>query len=162
MRSSYPWSRTLIAGFVGGVALIAGLIIFFGPAQSILANPEYQSAKMIAVFFELEPLPRSGTQPLALAVGLLLIGVLHGAVYAWVAPALPGVGWRKGFAYGLVLWCLMIVWFEFFMLWNVLHEPLPLILLEGALWMLTLQLEGTAIAAVYRYRDAPAHVQAAS
>lgn len=153
MRQPIHWGRAVIAGGLGGAALIIGLIVFFGPVQGILSDPAIQSPKMIAVFTEIEPLPRVGTQPWAVAIGFILLGVIHGLVFAWLAPALPGDGWRKGFAYGLVLWLLMVTWFEFFILWNVMHEPVILIALEGALWLLTLQVEGLTIAAAYNYRE---------
>ena len=147
------WGRAAIAGVAGGVALLAGMFLFFGPAQSILADPAHQSPKIIAVFFELEPLPRMATDPFLAYAGFILIGLIHGLVFALVAPALPGRAWLKGLSYGAVLWLLMVVWFEFFMLWNVLGEPLPLILLELALWLLTVTLEALVIALVYGYRE---------
>ena len=154
--SSIRWGRAAIAGVAGGIALLAGVFLFFGPAQSVLADPAHQSPKIIAIFFELEPLPRMVTDPFLAYAGFVLIGLIHGLVFALVAPALPGRGWMKGLSFGAVLWLVMVVWFEFFMLWNVLGEPLPLIALELVLWLLTVTLESLVIALVYGDRTAAA------
>lgn len=143
------WLRGPLAGLAGGVAWLAGIFIFFGPAQRILANPEYQSAKFLAAFAEVEPLPRAADSLWVLVGGLLIIGVVYGFVFAWLAPALPGSRWRKGVSFGLVAWALMVPWFEFYLPWNVMHEPFALVLLETVLWALVLQLVGLTIALVH-------------
>jgi hypothetical protein len=143
------WGRALAAGLAGAVAFFAGLLLFFGPAQGILTDPELQGAKMLRVFFEIEPLPRPFVHPVMLA-GLVTFGLIHALVFAVIQPSLPGRGWRKGLSFGVVLWLLMVLWFEFFMVWNVLGEPLPLVALELALWLGVNLVEGVAIAAVYR------------
>lgn len=141
--------RILAAGLAGGLAWFIGLTVFFGPAQAILSDPTLQSAKFLSVFTEIEPLPRVVTQPSLLFVGLAVIGVIHAAVFAALRNGLPGRGWRKGASFGLAAWALMVPWFEFYLPWNVMHEPLALVLLEAVLWAAVLQLVGLAIAVVY-------------
>ena len=158
--------RVIAAGVAGGLAWLLGLTVFFGPAQAILADPNLQSAKFLRVFAEIEPLPRVAASPWIMLVGLAVIGVIHAAVFAVLRDGLPGRGWRKGVAFGLVAWALMVPWFEFYLPWNVMHEPFVLVLLEAALWALVLQLVGLAIAAVYgaleRRSSRPMDIEAAS
>lgn len=140
--------RPLVAGLAGGAAWLLGLLVFFGPAQSILADPAYQSAKFLAVFAEIEPLPRMAAHPWLLYVGILTIGLIYGVTFAALRSRWPGRGWRRGPVFGLVAWALMVPWFEFYLPYNVMHEPFPLVLLEAVLWALVLQLVGIAIAGV--------------
>lgn len=142
--------RIIVAGIAGGLAWFVGLLIFFGPAQSILSNPNLQSAKFLAVFTEIQPLPRAATHPWVLFAGLAIIGLIYSLVFAALRKGLPGEGWRKGVVFGLIAWALMVPWFEFYLPWNVMHEPLSLVLLEALLWALVLQLVGIAIAATQR------------
>lgn len=149
--------RAIVAGVAGAVAWLVGLALVFGPAQAILADPALQSAKFLAAFTE-DPLPRAGDGPWVVPAGVLLVSMVHAFVFAWLAPGLPGRGWRKGFAFGLCAWLLMTPWFEFYLPWNVMREPLPLVLLEVVLWGIVMQMVGLAIAIVYRPRppEAPA------
>ncbi len=130
---SAPWARGAIAGLAGGLAWLAGLVIFFGPAQALLANPAIQSAKFINAFTA-EPGPRINEAPWLLLAGLLGIGVLWGEAYVWLSGAWPGAWWKKGQRFGVIGWVLMVPWFEFYLPWNVMREPAPLVLLEMACW----------------------------
>lgn len=141
--------RIIAAGVAGGLAWLAGLYVFFVPAQTILADPALQSAKFLRVFTEIEPLPRAATSPWILLLALPSIGVIHASVFAALRHGLPGRGWREGASFGLIAWALMVPWFEFYLPWNVMHEPFALVLLEALLWALVLQLVGIAIALVH-------------
>ena len=142
--------RVIVAGIAGALAWYLGLLLFFGPAQAILSDPALQSPKFLAVFTQIEPLPRAATQPWLLFVGLAIIGVIYSAVFTTLQARLPGEGWRKGTAFGLIAWALMVPWFEFYLPYNVMHEPLALVLLEAVLWALVLQLMGITIATSQR------------
>lgn len=146
MRSSL-WMRGAIAGVVGGAAWFVGLLLFFVPAQLILADPNLQSAKMLAAFTE-EPLPRSADAPWILIVGLLIIGMLWGLVYAWIASAWAAAWWKRGVRFAAVSWVLMVPWFAFYLPWNVLREPVGLVLLEMVCWAGVLLFVGVTIAGV--------------
>lgn len=152
MRYQINWGRGFLACLLGGIAFPLAVTGAFLPAQTILANPAYQSAKMMKVFFELEPLPRTGTDPGFVLFGLFLFGILHALIFVTLFPAFPGTGWRKGIGLGFMIWLVAIFWFEFFILWNVLHEPLPLILVELALWLMVSVFEGIVIAIAYGRR----------
>jgi hypothetical protein len=62
-------SRTVVAGIAGGIAFCVGTFVTFfligsGPDQSgPLSDPSRQSAKVIAVFTTIEPLPASDVEP---------------------------------------------------------------------------------------------------
>ena len=144
--------RTLIAGLAGGLAWFFAMMLFFGPAQSILANPDYQSQKFLSVFTEIEPLPHTFGSVWILPATLLLIGMLYGFVYHFIRRSLPVLSWWKaGISFGVIAWVLMVPWFEFYLPWNVMHEPLLLVLFEGILWLAVLLCAGLAIAGVYEW-----------
>ncbi len=146
--------RATFAGFAGGLAWIGAMMLFFGPAQAILANPDYQSQKFLYVVGELEPLPRAFEAWWILPLGLIIIGVIYGIVYHFVIKAFAGMHWRKkGVRFGLVAWALMVPWFEFYLPWNVMHEPFMLVILEMVLWLCVLLITGIAIAGVYEWRN---------
>jgi hypothetical protein len=139
----------ILAGLAGAIAWLAGIAIFFGPAQGVLANPGYQSAKFLQAFAQIEPLPRMAARPWILPLGLVLIGIVYACVYSRIRGALGNGVLARGLRFGLVAWALMAFWFEFYLPWNVMHEPFLLALLELALWLLVLSLVGVAIAFVY-------------
>ncbi len=147
--------RVVVGGVSAGIVWYAALVVFFGPAQRILANPSFQSAKFLAVFSEIEPLPRASVNPWILVGGLLVIGIVYSAAFTVVERALPRRSWLRGMTFGLVAWGLMVPWFEFYLPWNVMHEPLGLVLLEGVLWVLVLQVVGVTIAVVHRALTRP-------
>lgn len=142
----------LVAGLAGGTAWFVSMMLLFGPAQAILSNPEFQSAKFLYIAGQLEPLPRIAEAPWLLPLGLLLIGMIYGIVYRFVRPALTGSWWEKGIKFGLVAWVLMVPWFEFYLPWNMMHEPALLVLLEMVLWMGVLAAASLAMAGVYEWR----------
>ncbi len=145
--------RAIISGLAGGVAWICTMILFFGPAQLILANPEYQSQKFLTVMAQLEPLPYTAEILWILPVGLLVMGVLYGIVYHFIRQAFPERSWwKKGLQFGVIAWVLMVPWFEFYLPWNVMHEPVLLVVLEMVLWLAVLLSVGLTISRVYEWR----------
>jgi len=142
------WVRAGVAGLAGGIMWRLGLIFIFGPAQSILADPERQSAKMLAVFSADPPMPRMYEAPWLIWAGLLSIGLVWGLAYAWMSHGWAVAWWRRGLRFGLLSWLLMVPWFEFYLPWNVLREPAALVLLELFCWAGVLLLVGVTIAGV--------------
>lgn len=129
------------------------MVAFFGPAQAVLADPNRQSAKFLAVMGQIEPLPRVAEAPWILFAGLIGIACVYGAVYHFVRHTFGRMRWwRKGLGFGAVAWALMVPWFEFYLPWNVMHEPAPLVLLEGVLWLAVLLTVGLAIAGSYEWK----------
>jgi len=147
MFTSSPLLRGLTAGIAGGLAWFIGILLFFGPAQIILGNAEFQSAKMLEAFTA-EPLPRSAEDPWILIVGLLIIGILWGFVYVWLSAEWKGNWWMRGIRFSIVGWLLMVPWFVFYLPWNVLREPAPLAALELVSWAAVLLVVGLTIAGV--------------
>lgn len=144
--------RLVVTGIAAAVAWWLGIIVVFGPAQVILADPERQSAKFLRAFAE-EPLPRMAESALALPIGLLGIGLVYAAAYAWLGAKLSGSAWRRGLVFGGLAWALMVPWFEFYLPWNVMREPLPLVLLETVCWLIVLLGVGSATAVVHQFVD---------
>jgi hypothetical protein len=140
--------RILLSGLAAAAAWWAGILLAFGPLQVILADPERQSAKFLAAFTQ-PPLPRMAERPEVLAYGLLIVGLVHAGVYAWMRPRLAGGMVRRGCAFGLIACALMVPWFEFYLPWNVMREPLLLVLLECLCWLVVLQVVGLAVAGVH-------------
>lgn len=143
--------RIFVSGLSGGIAWIAGMWLFFGPAQRILADRELQSAKFVTVMEQLEPLPRIAGNMWIIFVGLLVIGIIHSIVFSIVAPGFSGNSVQKGVKFGFISWALMIPWFEFYLPWNVMHEPVLLVLLEALCWALVLLLVGITISLTSKF-----------
>jgi hypothetical protein len=140
-----PLIRVLLAAVAATAAWCAGIAFVFGPFQSILANPGYQSAKFLAAFTE-APLPRAADNAAVLPLGIFCIGMIHALVYAWLEPKLGGSTWKKGASFGMMSWALMVPWFEFYLPWNVMREPFALVLLEAFCWLVVLLAVGVSLA----------------
>ena len=93
--------RILACGATAAFTWWAGLVFVFGPAQRLLADPARQSEKFLAAFME-PPYPRMAEQPEALLIGLLLIGLIHASVYAWLHPRLGATALGRGSRFGLI------------------------------------------------------------
>jgi hypothetical protein len=126
---------------LAAASLLFGLIVFFGPAQKILTSPEYQSEKVLKIFFELTPPPRISFQPSAAWLGFLLIGMAHATAFL-LTDRPERARTRQALITGFVIWLLMATWFEYWILWNIMAEPVRLIALELLLWLVTCVLEG--------------------
>lgn len=140
--------RILVSGLAAAAAWWAGVLVVFGPAQMILADPDRQSAKFLSAFTE-PPLPRMAERPEILPLGLILIGLIYACTYEWLGARLSGGRIRRGLTFGVIAWALMVPWFEFYLPWNVMREPLPLVLLEALCWLLVLLVVGVAISVVH-------------
>ncbi len=140
------------------------MMLLFGPAQAILADPGFQSRKFLFIMGQLSPLPRTAENAWILPVGLLAIGVIYGVVYHFVRKAFSRKPWwSKGLQFGSVAWALMVPWFEFYLPWNVMHEPIMLVVIEMVMWFGVMSIVGLAIAGVYEWQivegeaDRPLH-----
>ncbi|MGH7544060.1 MAG: hypothetical protein ACREK7_08975 [Gemmatimonadota bacterium] len=140
--------RILATGVAAAAAWWVGVLVVFGPAQAILADPDRQSTKFLSAFTE-PPLPRMAERPEILPLGLVLVGLIYACTYERLGKRLPGTRIHRGLTFGLVTWALMVPWFEFYLPWNVMREPLPLVLLETLCWLVVLLGVGVAIAVVH-------------
>jgi hypothetical protein len=147
--------RILRAGVAGAVAWWAGLMLLFGAAQGVLADPKLQSAKLDAIY-SMPPPPRIAEHPWLLPAGILAIAMVHAATFAYLRPALPVGLVKRGLAFGAVSWALLVPWFEFYLPWNLMLEPGLLVLLEMAVWAGILAMVGVAISLAFGRESTPA------
>jgi hypothetical protein len=150
----YSITKTLTAGITGGFALNLVMLLTFRVlgfgwnADGILLNPALQSAKLIAVWTKLEPLPLVVAAPAPIILGLILFGIGHAFVYRWLAPNWsPGVSARAWRMSALIFFFSFLFW-EFFTPFNQFGEPLALIGLELIFWATIALAESFTIAAV--------------
>jgi hypothetical protein len=134
-----------LSGIAGGLAWLLGMILIFGSVQFILTDPTSQSAKFNAVFQTLAPLPRSIANPWIMPLGLIGFGLINAWVYAIIRSAMGRTMLKRGLLFGLILWLIMAPWFEFYLPWNVMWEPAPLVALELLCWFGVMQMVGHAI-----------------
>jgi len=153
-----PVMRTLLAGLAGGMALnlamiLTFLLLGFGlHADGILLDPSLQSAKVIAVWTEIEPTPLVVASPVPIVIGLMLFGIGHASIYSWLAPNWPkGIIPRALRIGGLVFFSSFLFW-EFFTPFNMFGEPAPLLGLELIFWGIIAFADAFAIAAVFEFR----------
>ena len=152
-------SQSLIAGIAGGVGF--GLTTFLtfvlvgsgldhrsGP----LFDPSLQSAKVIAVWTEMEPLPLFVTAPHLMLLGYVIFGVGHALLYRSVASAWPERASARIWRLAAIMWSLSYVFFEFLGPFNLLGEPIGLVALELGFWALAALVE--AIVIVFMMKDA--------
>ena len=146
MVGSLPFPVRFPLGVLAStVGWMVGFFVSFVPAQAILTDPAHQSPKMLAAFFTLEPLPRLSS-PDRMLLLVLVVSVFLVLGYRLSRPDPTRSWWRRGLRFGSLAWLLMVPWFELYLPWNVLHEPMPLVLLEAACWWITLTCSGLGIA----------------
>ncbi|WP_245584747.1 hypothetical protein [Salipiger mucosus] len=148
-------SRAALGGAVAIVmSNIVSNILFFQLGRPLLFENEAQSAKVVAVLFEMEPLPLMFTNgPLYMAIAAL-IGVIHGLVFYWIEPALPRGIVARGLAFGAILWALMALYFEFHTPFNMFGEPVALVAVELVFWIAVVAVQGLVLSIIYgRSRD---------
>ena len=136
---------------MGGTAIIGAMVLLFGPAQRVLADPELQSPKLLQIFMELSPPPRINFSPSWAWLGFGIIGIAHALVFRLVRPALGKGLWRPTIRFAALSWLMMALWFEFWILWNVMHEPVRLIALELTLWAGVLLIEAAVLSVAFRF-----------
>src|SRR5262245_37987186 len=146
--------RTVIGGLVGGLAFVLGLLLTFAQFSGsrrgqtgLLFDPATQSPKVIAVWKEIEPLPRTLETPLVVVGGLVLFGLAYAFVYRSVSPSWPQGIVSRGWRLALIVW-LATVFSEFMGPFNVLRQPLTLSVLAWSFWAVPALAEGFAIAYV--------------
>ena len=152
-ETGIAYAKALRAALGGAVAIVIATVVsnilFFQAGRSILFETERQSPKVIAVLFEMEPLPlmfTNGPLYLAIAAGL---GAIHGLVFFWIEPALPRGIVRRGASFGVILWALMALYFEFHAPFNMFGEPPGLVAVELAFWVVVTLVQGLALSALY-------------
>lgn len=162
-------ARTLVAGLAGGVAFLLGTFLTFAQLggsregdTGVLFDPDTQHAKVIAVWKEIEPLPRVIDQPAAVLAGMTIFGIAYAFLYRWISPGWPAGFRGRALRLGAVVW-LATVFAEFMGPFNTLHQPLPLSAVAWAFWAVSAFAQAAVIVAVLERRwpaPAPAPVPA--
>jgi hypothetical protein len=135
------------AAFNAAMFLTFRLIGFGMDGHGVLLNPETQSAKLIAVWTKLEPLPLVVAKPHVIIAGLFAFAFMQAVTYRLLSPAWP-VGIRqRALRLAALRFTLTFLFWEFFTPFNQLGEPLPLIAVELSFWAVVALAESFAIAA---------------
>lgn len=155
------WIYRAIAGMLGGLAFAVVNFVTFGlfsgsraGQTGLLFDPSSQSAKVIAVWKEIQPLPWLITQPWIIAIALVFFGIIYAGLYASVEKAWPArLGARVARLTALTF--VAPVFFEVMGPFNLLHEPTPLQLIEFAFWFLACAAQSLVIVALHHRKRAP-------
>jgi len=116
--------------------------------EGILLTSPIQSQKLIAVWTTLEPLPLVAVNPAPIMVGLVLFGIGHAFIYRWLSSAWPKGVMPRALRFAGLLFFMTFLFWEFFTPFNQFGEPLPLVALELAFWLLIAIAEAVVIAAI--------------
>jgi hypothetical protein len=146
--------RTIFAGLTGGLAFVLGTFLTFAQfsgsrrgQDGVLFDPEVQHPKVIAVWKEIEPLPRVIDSPLIILVGMVGFGIAYAFVFRSVAAAWPEGLNHRAWRLALIVW-VSTVFADFIGPFNVLHQPLRLSVVASAFWAVSAVAEAYAIAFV--------------
>lgn len=151
-------SRTVLAGLAGGatccvVTFVTFVLIGSGlDHRGPLFDPAVQSAKLIAVWTRLEPLPLFVTKPHVMLLGYVLFGIGHAVLYRSLAPAWPDGVVPRAWRLTLVIWSLSYLFFEFLGPFNLLGEPVGLVMLELSFWAAAAFAESLVVVLLMPYR----------
>lgn len=163
----YSLTRSLLAGLAGGAALNLSMLLTFRAVglgwhdNGILLNSTLQSAKLIAVWKIMTPIPRVVTHPVAMGLGVCAFAMGHAAIYGWLAPNWPGGIASRAWRMALLVWFLSFAFFEFFTPFNMFGEPLFLLAIELSFWVIVALAECLAIAVVFEWpRDSAQRFEA--
>lgn len=159
------WGRLVGASLTGYVVAVASLTVLFGNPfvkRILFTDDAGQSAKVLSVWLEQEPLPAvtpfwdklGEVSGRGLVVQALLL------VWSFAVAITYALGWvhRRGSrawlgaTFGLAMWAVLFLFFEAYVPFNILGEPFRLILLELALELVAMIAMGIAIAWVYSPR----------
>lgn len=146
--------RTLLAGVAGGTAMNLAMLLTFRTigfgwnADGILLTSPHQSAKLIAVWTTLEPLPLIAVNPAPMILGLVLFGIGHAFVYRWLSVAWPVGVWPRAWRFAGLMFFMIFLFWEFFTPFNQFGEPLRLVAVELVFWAVIALAEALTIAAV--------------
>ena len=144
--------RTVIAGVVGIVGFLIVNFLGFEVASPILFDPDLQSAKLIAVWDEIEPLPPAYGEAVTGSI-LILIVIGRAFVYRWLAPAWPTGVVARALRYALLVWFLSFFFLEFAAPFTLFGEPVGLVLIELVILAVAVLAEAFLLAGIMERRS---------
>lgn len=143
------WKRLAIAIPITTIVNMFVLFaLFMNPfSQSVIfSNTLDQSPKLVAVWNTLEPVP----QLTSLLPALLITPAIFSFFFAVLYDSIPGHSKiKKGFAYGIILWGTIAVFFELFTPLGLFGEPLHLLAYELFLWFVGLVMTSLVLSGIY-------------
>jgi hypothetical protein len=146
-------SRTLGAGIAGGTVFIfVSFLTFVLLGSGWLNDPSVQSAKLLAVMNDLEPLPLWQTAPHVIFIGYIVFNVGYAFLFRSVANAWPAGIAPRAWRLALVIWGLSTLFFEFLGPFNLLGEPLGLVVLELGFWAVTTFAASAVIVSILEWK----------
>ncbi|TAK27051.1 MAG: hypothetical protein EPO37_01165 [Nitrosarchaeum sp.] len=143
------WKRLAIAIPITAIVNMFVLYaLFMNPfSQNVIFSDNLgQSPKLVAVWTTLEPIP----QMTSLLPALLITPAIFSFFFAVLYDSIPGHGKiKKGFAYGIILWGMIAVFFELFAPLGLFGEPLHLLAYELSLWFVGLVTVSMVLSGIY-------------
>jgi hypothetical protein len=126
--------------------LLFGLFLNPVSQEIIFSETMGQSAKLVAVWITIEPVPSL----VSLAPALIIMPSVATAVFARFYDALPTQDRRlKGLSFGIMLWALVAVFFELFTPFGLFGEPPILLAYELTLWLIGMVTIGVLMGTIY-------------
>jgi hypothetical protein len=107
---------------------------------------------LVALWTQLEPLPLIVVNPVPMIFGLVLFGVVHAAIYGWLAHAWPAGVLRRAARFAALIFVLTDLFWEFFTPVNLFGEPFALVLMELLFWAFIATTEACVIATLMERR----------
>ncbi len=152
--------RTGLSGLLAGLVFsqLSGLTFYeIGVRSGILFNRAYQSPKVLAVV----PTMVIVEAPYIIYAGWTIILIGYAFLFTHISVLWPQGYWRRLWRLGLLMWFFSLLFFEFQGPYNLLREPIPLLLLELLFWMICAFGAAAVIVAMNRsYKAASAPVEA--
>jgi hypothetical protein len=128
------------------VLLLFGL--FMNPVSQEIIFSDFmgQSSKLVTVWTQMQPVPSLGS----LAPALIIMPSIACLVFARFYDLLPTQDRRlKGLSFGIMLWALVVVFFELFIPYGLFGEPPILLAYELTLWLIGLSTIGIIMGILY-------------
>ena len=134
------------------VAAIVNLFVLYGLfmnpfSQKIIFSESLgQSQKLVAVWTQIEPVP----QVISFIPALIITPAIFSFFFAILYDSIPGHSkQKKGFAYAIILWATIAVFFELFTPLGLFGEPLHLLAYELGLWFIGMVTTSMVLSLIY-------------
>lgn len=147
--SMINWKKLAIA--IPITALVNMIVLyglFMNPiSQQVIFNESLgQSPKLIAVWTQIDPVP----QATSLIPALIITPAIFSFFFAVLYDSIPGHSKiKKGFAYAIILWGTIAVFFELFTPLGLFGEPLHLLAYELGLWFVGMIVSSIVLSSIY-------------